>query len=59
MAKDKLLEGLRNGLIGVRNGEQCKILFSGKYGFGDEEFGIIPTNSALAYEIWVEAVSND
>lgn len=59
MAETKLLEGLRNGLLGVRSGEHCQILFSGKYGFGNEEFGIIPANSALLYEIWVEAVSND
>ena len=59
MSETKFIEGLRNGLIGVRGGEHCQILFSGKYGFGNEEFGIIPTNSALLYEIWVEAVSND
>ena len=54
-----LLEGLKNGLLGVKTGEHCEILFSGKYGFGNKEFGIIPANSALLYEIWVEAVSND
>ena len=59
MSDTKFIEGLRNGLIGVRGGEHCQILFSGKYGFGNEEFGIIPANSALLYEIWVEAVSND
>ena len=55
----RLLDGLRSGLSGVKGGEHCQILFSGKYGFGNEEFGIIPANSALLYEIWVEAVSND
>lgn len=54
-----LLEGLKNGLLGVKTGEHCEILFTGKYGFGNKEFGIIPANSALLYEIWVEAVSND
>ena len=59
MAETKLLEGLKSGLLGVKSGEHCQILFSGKYGFGNDEFGIIPKNSALLYEIWVEAVSND
>ena len=59
MSEAKLLEGLRSGLIGVQSGEHCVILFSGKYGFGNETFGMIPANSALLYEIWVEAVSND
>ncbi len=59
MAEARFIEGLKNGLMGVRGGEHCQILFSGKYGFGNEEFGIIPANSALLYEIWVEAISND
>ena len=59
MSDAELLEGLRDGLLGVKAGEHCQILFTGKYGFGNKEFGIVPRNSALLYEIWVEAVSND
>lgn len=55
----RLLEGVRNGLKGVRAGEECIILFTGKYGFGNSAFGIIPANSALAFKIWVVGVSND
>ena len=55
----KLLEGVRNGLVGVKAGEECEILFCGKYGFGNTPFGIIPANSALAYKIWVVSVSNE
>ena len=55
----KLIQGLKDGLVGVRAGEECEILFSGKYGFGNEEFGIIPANSALLYKIWVVGVAND
>lgn len=59
LGKTELIEGLKSGLTGVKAGEECEILFSGKYGFGDNEFGIIPANSALLYYIWVIAVSND
>jgi FKBP-type peptidyl-prolyl cis-trans isomerase len=59
MADTELLKGLKEGLVGVQSGEHCEILFSGKYGFGKKPFGIIPANSALLFEIWVEAVSND
>lgn len=59
MTKAKMIDGLRNGLIGVRSGEECEIVFSGKYGFGDEIFGTIPVNSALLYKIWVVGVSNE
>lgn len=59
MQDTEFIEGLRNGLMGVRTGETCEILFSGKYGFGNDTFGIIPANSALFYRIWVVAVSND
>lgn len=59
MRKTEFLEGVRNGLIGVRAGEECEIVFSGKYGFGNEVFGIIPANSALLFKIWVVGVSNE
>ncbi len=59
MKESQLLEGVRNGILGVQAGEECTILFSGKYGFGNSTFGIIPANSALAFKIWVVGVSND
>ena len=59
MRKGELVEGLKKGLVGVRSNEHCQILFSGKYAFGKKTLGIIPANSAVLFEIWVEAVSND
>lgn len=59
MTKVELVEGLKNGLLGVRTGEECEILFTGKYGFGNEIFGTIPVNSALLYKIWDITVSNE
>ncbi len=59
MKDSDLIEGMRNGLVGVRAGEECEILFSGKYGFGNSAFGMIPAKSALAFKIWVVGVSND
>ena len=53
------VEGLRNGLEGVKAGEECLILFSGKYGFGSHKLGTIPANSALVYHIWVESISKE
>jgi hypothetical protein len=55
----ELIPGLKSGLIGVKGGEQCEILFTGKYGFGKKAFGTVPANSALVYKIWVESISND
>ena len=55
----KLLEGLQNGLEGVRNQDECYILFSGKYAYGSHVQGTIPARSALVYHIWVNSISND
>ncbi len=55
----ELIEGLKRGLIGVQQDEECEILFSGKYAFGKAEFGIIPAGSALAFKIWVKGVANN
>ena len=54
-----LIPGLKNGLEGVKAGEECEILFSAKYGFGNKALGIIPAKTALLYKIWVVGVTND
>ena len=59
LKEEELLPGLKNGLLGVKGGEECEIIFSGKYGFGNKPYGIIPANSALIYKIWVISISND
>ncbi len=59
LSETELVEGLKNGLMGVKGGEECYILFSGKYGFGKKPLGTIPANAALAYHIWVESTSNE
>ena len=56
---DQLLDGLQRGLEGVRNQDECYILFSGKYGYGSKRQGTIPARSALVYHIWVNSISND
>lgn len=56
--KDKdLVEGLRLGLPGVRKGEDCIIIFSGRHGFG-RQVGTIPANAALAYRVQVLDIMN-
>ena len=56
---EPLLEGLQRGLEGVRNQDECYILFSGKYAYGSHVQGTIPARSALVYHIWVNSISND
>ena len=56
---DHLLDGLQRGLEGVRNQDECYILFSGKYAYGSRKQGTIPARSALVYHIWVSSISND
>ena len=53
------VEGLRNGLVGVKTGMECYILFSGAHGFGDRILGTIPANAALVYHVWVNSISNE
>lgn len=52
-----LVEGLRLGLHGVQPGDEGYVLFNGKYGFGENEYGMIPAKSALVYQIWIENVN--
>ena len=57
--EDRLLPGLQRGLEGVRNQDECFILFSGKHAYGSHAQGTIPARSALVYHVWVESISND
>ena len=57
--EEPLLEGLRDGLAGVKGGEECYILFTGKYGYGNKTSGTIPAKASLVYHIWVESISNE
>lgn len=59
LGRDEIVEGLRNGLPGVKAGDECYILFNGQYGFGKKKIGNVPSNSALAYHLWIKSVSND
>ena len=56
---DRLLDGLQRGLEGVRGQDECYVLFSGKYGYGNNKQGTIPARSALVYHVWVNSISND
>lgn len=58
LTDDNIIEGLKAGLIGVREREECYILFSGKYAFGKEKNGTIPANSPLAFRVWVAGIEN-
>ncbi|MBO4340560.1 MAG: hypothetical protein J5835_03935 [Bacteroidales bacterium] len=53
---DNLLEGLKMGLYGVQPDDEAYILFTGKYGYGSHEQGMIPARSALAYHVWIETI---
>jgi hypothetical protein len=59
VGKGELVPGLEKGLIGVKKGDDCIIVFSGKYGWGNHAKGTVPARSALAYQIWVTEVTNE
>ena len=54
--KGVFVEGLENGLFGVGEGEHSIILFSAKYGFGNDAIYNIPKLSALLYEVWIDRI---
>lgn len=54
--KGVFVEGLENGLFGVGEGEHSIILFSAKYGFGNDAIYNIPKLSALLYEVWIDKI---
>lgn len=54
-----LVEGLRLGLHGVQQDDECYVLFTGELGYGNRENGTIPAKSALVYHIWIESIDDE
>ena len=59
LGSTELISGLSSGLLGVKEGEQCYIMFSAKYGFNNKVVYNIPKLSPLFFEIWVDKVIKD
>ncbi|MCI2082129.1 MAG: FKBP-type peptidyl-prolyl cis-trans isomerase [Bacteroidales bacterium] len=56
LGETSLIPGLENGLIGIRNGEEAYIVFSGKYGFGEDGVYDVTPLSALIYHIRIKDI---
>ena len=56
LGSSPLIEGLAEGLKGVKKGEHCYIFFSAKYGFYNTIVYGVPKLSPLFYDIVVEDV---
>jgi FKBP-type peptidyl-prolyl cis-trans isomerase len=54
-----LVEGLNRGMEGMHLGEQSIILFSAKYGFYDRNTGIVPSMSALMYNVLLTGIKKN
>lgn len=52
-----LVDGLKYGLEGVREGGEYEVIFSGKYGLGNKILGNVPASSALLYKFWIKSVN--
>jgi len=59
IGRGELIKGLDKGLLGVRKGDRCYIIFSSKYGYGNKQIGMIPKMSPLIYEVWILDVNKN
>ena len=51
-----LIKGLALGLEGIREGEHCYIIFSARYGYGNQQMGSIPEMTPLFFEITADKI---
>ena len=51
-----LVKGLTMGLDGIKEGEHCYIIFSARYGYGNQQMGNIPKMTPLFFDIVAEKI---
>ena len=57
-AQARVIEGWKRGLIGLKKGSHVKLIIPPSLGYGDRGAGnIIPPNSTLVFDIWVEDIT--
>lgn len=51
-----MVEGLKKGLDGVKEGEHCYIIFSARYGYGNQIMATLPKMTPLLFEIRIDKI---
>jgi cyclophilin family peptidyl-prolyl cis-trans isomerase len=52
----QVIEGWKQGLMGLKKGTHAKLIIPPTMGYGDRDMGIIPPNSTLVFDVWIEDV---
>lgn len=56
LGRSGLVKGLERGLDGVKQYQEVLLLFSSQYGYGTDAVGLVPANTALAFDVAVARV---
>ena len=52
----QVIEGWKQGLIGLKQGTHAKLIIPPSLGYGAQDLGVIPPNSTLVFDVWIEDV---
>lgn len=56
LSSKAMIEGLANGLVGAKAGEECNVVFSAKYGYDNDMVYNVPKMSPLIFEVRVDGI---
>ena len=59
IGRESLVKGVEDGIVGMKEGEEALILFTAEYGFGKEAVGLVPEQSALMYQIYINKLKKN
>ena len=51
-----MVKGLEKGLEGVREGERCYVIFSARYGYGNQIMSTLPKLTPLLFEMKIDQI---
>ena len=54
-----MIEGLNKGLEGVKEGEHCYVIFSARYGYGNQIMSTLPKMTPLMFEMNIDKITRN
>lgn len=58
IGQTKMIKGLENGLVGLREGDEALLLITSNLAFGGEQLGAVGEDTPMVYKVYISEIIN-